>query len=111
MSQALHFNTYGGNPMSCAVGSAVLDVIEEDKCQEISQDVGTYFMMELAKMRDEYDIIGDVRGKGLMIGIEMVTDKVCICLPHRVTERPLNGGHSLVRRFASLNIGLGLGLG
>lgn len=75
MSSALHFNTYGGNPMSCAVGSAVLDVIEEEKLQQHSDKIGTYFLLELAKMRDEYEIIGDVRGKGLMIGVEMVTDK------------------------------------
>ena len=38
--------------------------------------VGTYFLQELAKLRDEVEMIGDVRGKGLMIGVEMVTDKV-----------------------------------
>jgi len=75
LSAALHFNTYGGNPMSCAVGSAVLDALEEDKCQETSHVVGTYFLEQLAVLRDEFEIIGDVRGKGLMIGVEMVTDK------------------------------------
>ncbi|OQV15751.1 Alanine--glyoxylate aminotransferase 2, mitochondrial [Hypsibius exemplaris] len=75
LSAATHFNTFGGNPVACAVGSAVLDVIEEDKCQARSADVGTYFIQELAKLRDSYDIVGDVRGKGLMIGMEMVHDK------------------------------------
>lgn len=75
MSGALHFNTFGGNPLSCAVGSAVLDVIEEEKLQENSLVVGTYFLKELAKLRDEFPIVGDVRGKGLMIGVEMVKDK------------------------------------
>jgi len=75
MSQALHFNTYGGNPMSCAVGSAVLDVIEEDKTQENSAVVGTDFLNKLATLREEFECVGDVRGKGLMIGVEMVTDK------------------------------------
>lgn len=75
MSKALHFNTFGGNPVACAVGSAVLDVIDEEKLQQRSGDTGTYFLNELLKLRDDYEIVGDVRGKGLMIGVEMVTDK------------------------------------
>ncbi|XP_052823038.1 alanine--glyoxylate aminotransferase 2, mitochondrial isoform X1 [Octopus bimaculoides] len=75
MSEALHFNTFGGNPLSCAVGSAVLKVIEEENLQENCHVIGTYFLTELAKLRDEFEVIGDVRGKGLMIGVEMVTDK------------------------------------
>ncbi|OWK02130.1 AGXT2, partial [Cervus elaphus hippelaphus] len=72
----LHFNTFGGNPMACAIGSAVLEVIKEENLQENSQEVGTYMLLKLAKLRDEFEIVGDVRGKGLMIGIEMVKDKV-----------------------------------
>jgi alanine-glyoxylate transaminase/(R)-3-amino-2-methylpropionate-pyruvate transaminase len=75
LSQALFFNTFGGNPMACAVGSAVLDVIDEEKLQENCEKVGTHFLLELAKFRDEYEIVGDVRGKGLMIGFELVEDK------------------------------------
>jgi len=75
MGKALHFNTFGGNPVASVVGSAVLDAIEEDGTQAISADVGTYFLEELVKLRDEYEIVGDVRGKGLMIGVEMVKDK------------------------------------
>jgi len=75
LANRVQFNTFGGNPLASAVGSAVLDVLEEDGCQQNSKDVGTYLLMELAKMRDEFEIIGDVRGKGLMIGIEMVKDK------------------------------------
>uniref|UniRef100_A0A672YZ29 Alanine--glyoxylate aminotransferase 2, mitochondrial n=1 Tax=Sphaeramia orbicularis TaxID=375764 RepID=A0A672YZ29_9TELE len=73
--KGVHFNTFGGNPVACAVGSSVLDVIKEDGTQENSLHVGTYLMTELAKLRDKYEIIGDVRGKGLMIGVEMVKDK------------------------------------
>lgn len=51
-------------------------MIEEENLQENCHVVGTYFLTELAKLRDEFEIIGDVRGKGLMIGVEMVTDKV-----------------------------------
>ncbi|XP_052232452.1 alanine--glyoxylate aminotransferase 2, mitochondrial-like [Dreissena polymorpha] len=75
LGKALHFNTFGGNPVGSAIGSAVLDVIDEDKLQQNSAEVGTYFIRELMKLRDECECIGDVRGKGLMIGIEMVTDK------------------------------------
>ena len=64
--------------MACAVGSAVLDVIDEEKLQENCANVGTYFLNELSKLRDEFEIVGDVRGKGLMIGIEMVQDKVIL---------------------------------
>lgn len=81
ITQALHFNTFGGNPVACAVGSAVLDAIEEDGLQKNCDELGTYFMLELAKLQKKYDIIGDVRGKGLMIGLQMVKD--------RVTRKPL----------------------
>lgn len=50
--------------------------IEEDGLLKNSEDVGTYMLLELAKLRDKFEIVGDVRGKGLMIGVEMVTDKV-----------------------------------
>ncbi|XP_076973063.1 alanine--glyoxylate aminotransferase 2, mitochondrial isoform X1 [Tamandua tetradactyla] len=72
----LHFNTFGGNPMACAIGSAVLGVIQEDCLQENSQEVGTYMLLKFAKLREKFEIVGDVRGKGLMIGIEMVKDKM-----------------------------------
>lgn len=68
-------------------------MIKEDGTQQISLDVGTYIMTELAKLRDQYEIIGDVRGKGLMIGVEMVKDKVkCVLLatsdtPHMLEQR------------------------
>ncbi|XP_055378795.1 alanine--glyoxylate aminotransferase 2, mitochondrial [Condylostylus longicornis] len=75
LNQAFHFNTYGGNPLASAVGIAVLDVIEHEKLQENSAKVGTYFLKQLAKLRDKYMVIGDVRGKGLMIGVELVNDR------------------------------------
>ncbi|KAL8203995.1 UNVERIFIED_CONTAM: alanine--glyoxylate aminotransferase 2 [Gekko kuhli] len=75
LPQGLPFNTFGGNPVACVVGSAVLDAIEEDGLQKNCEAVGTHLLLELAKLRDEFEIIGDVRGKGLMIGIQMVKDK------------------------------------
>ncbi|XP_075833924.1 alanine--glyoxylate aminotransferase 2, mitochondrial isoform X4 [Microtus pennsylvanicus] len=71
-----HFNTFGGNPLACAIGSAVLEVIKEENLQKNSQEVGTYMILKFAELREEFDIVGDVRGKGLMIGIEMVQDKM-----------------------------------
>jgi len=56
MSRAIHFNTYGGNPLASAVGVSVLDAIEEDGCQRISKDVGTYFLTELGKVKDDYQV-------------------------------------------------------
>ncbi|XP_055855482.1 alanine--glyoxylate aminotransferase 2, mitochondrial isoform X1 [Episyrphus balteatus] len=87
LGQALHFNTYGGNPLASSVGLAVLDVIKEEKLQQNSLEVGTYFLKALEDLKQKYDIIGDVRGKGLMIGIEFVSD--------RVTKTPLSVPHVL----------------
>lgn len=75
MGKALHFNTFGGNPVASAVGSAVLEVIEKEKTQARCAAVGTYFIKELDKLRSEFEVVGDVRGKGLMIGLELVKDK------------------------------------
>lgn len=83
-ARSMHFNTFGGNPMVCTVGSAVLDAIEEDGLQDNCKTVGTYLLLELSKLRDKFEIVGDIRGKGFMIGIELVTDKN--------TRRPLPAG-------------------
>ncbi|XP_075311814.1 alanine--glyoxylate aminotransferase 2, mitochondrial-like [Odontesthes bonariensis] len=74
-AKAYHFNTFGGSPLACAVASSVLDTIREDGLQQNSLNVGTYLLTELSKLRNKYEIIGDVRGKGLQIGVEMVKDK------------------------------------
>ena len=75
LAQRIHFNTYGGNPVSMAQGLAVLDVIDEDGLQENSRVVGGYFIEGLKKLQQSHDLIGDVRGKGLMIGVELVRDR------------------------------------
>uniref|UniRef100_A0A2P2I214 Alanine--glyoxylate aminotransferase 2, mitochondrial n=1 Tax=Hirondellea gigas TaxID=1518452 RepID=A0A2P2I214_9CRUS len=77
MAKAFHFNTYGGNALGSAVGLAVLETMLEDNVQEVSRDVGTKFILGFGKLRDEFDSIGDVRGKGLMIGVEMVESQGC----------------------------------
>uniref|UniRef100_A0A8D0LCJ6 Alanine--glyoxylate aminotransferase 2, mitochondrial n=1 Tax=Sphenodon punctatus TaxID=8508 RepID=A0A8D0LCJ6_SPHPU len=88
LAQNLHFNTFGGNAVACVVGSAVLDAIAEDGLQKNSEEVGTYMLLEFAKLRDKFEIIGDVRGKGLMIGIEMVKNKES-CQPLPAEEMSL----------------------
>lgn len=101
LSRAAHFNTYGGNPLACTAGLAVLEVIEKEGLQQNSKEVGTYFLNSLNQLRNLYDVIGDVRGQvcehwirfvfvtaaiflflitylilqGLMIGLEFVESK------------------------------------
>ncbi|MBX3420458.1 MAG: aspartate aminotransferase family protein [Pirellulaceae bacterium] len=75
MRQRLHVNTFGGNPVSTAAALAVLDVIDEDGLQENARQVGGYFKDQLLQLQDKYEIIGDVRGLGLMLGVELVTDR------------------------------------
>lgn len=69
-----YFNTYGGNPVSCAVGLAVLDVIESEKLQQNARQVGAYLLERLSALKPKSPLIGDVRGLGLYLGVELVTD-------------------------------------
>lgn len=70
-----YFNTFGGNPVSCAIGLAVLEVIEQDKLQQHALTTGQYFQDELVKLQHKFPLIGDVRGLGLFIGVELVEDR------------------------------------
>jgi len=72
---AHYFNTFGGNPVSCAAGLAVLDVIEQEKLQENALDVGLCLNEGLADLASRHDAIGDVRGDGLFKSVEMVVDR------------------------------------
>ena len=69
-----YFNTYGGNPVSCAVGMAVLDVIQTEGLQENARQVGAYLLERLSTLKEKSQLIGDVRGLGLYLGVELVTD-------------------------------------
>ncbi|KAI3450266.1 hypothetical protein Pfo_006931 [Paulownia fortunei] len=70
-----YFNTFGGNPVCTAAGLAVLKVIEKEKLQQNAFTVGSYLKQRLTSLKDKYEIIGDVRGRGLMLGVELVTDR------------------------------------
>jgi alanine-glyoxylate transaminase/(R)-3-amino-2-methylpropionate-pyruvate transaminase len=72
----VHFNTFGGNPVATAVGQAVLEVIEKEKLQEHAHHMGSRIKDGLEKLKTKYPLIGDVRGKGLLLGIELVKDRV-----------------------------------
>ena len=69
------FATFGGNPVSCAIGMAVLDVIETESLQARALETGTHMLTGLNSLKGRHPIIGDVRGCGLFIGIELVRDR------------------------------------
>lgn len=69
-----YFNTFGGNPVSCAIGLSVLDVIADENLQQHARETGAYLKQKLNALKDKYACIGDVRGLGLFLGVELVTD-------------------------------------
>ncbi|HAK06896.1 MAG TPA: aspartate aminotransferase family protein [Spartobacteria bacterium] len=75
LAQRTHFNTFGGNPVVCAQGTAVLEVIEREKLQQNALKIGNKLLVGLNKLKEKHNLIGDVRGKGLMLGIELVKDR------------------------------------
>jgi 4-aminobutyrate aminotransferase len=74
-TRGAHGNTYGGNPLCCAAALATLELVESDY-QHNAAEVGDYFIGKLRALAEKYDVIGEVRGKGLMIGMELVTDPI-----------------------------------
>jgi len=75
MADKFMFHTYGANPTSCAAGRAVLEVIREDRVQENACKVGSLLLQRLHELKEKHVAIGDVRGCGLMLAIEMVKDR------------------------------------
>ena len=69
------FSSFGGNPVSCAIGKAVLEVIDEEKLQQNALEVGAYYTSLLKTLQKEDGRIGDVRGEGLFLGVELINEK------------------------------------
>ena len=70
-----YFNSFGGNPVSCAIGHEVLNVIKEERLQQNAHKVGTFLKKMLTELKHQHSIIGDVRGEGLFLGVELIKDK------------------------------------
>jgi alanine-glyoxylate transaminase/(R)-3-amino-2-methylpropionate-pyruvate transaminase len=102
MASRIHFNTFGGNPVVSAVGKAVLEVIDEEGLQANAHALGAHILAGLAKLKEKHTIIGDVRGKGLLLGIELVKD--------RATKEPATAECAQVVETAK-DMGLLLGKG
>ncbi len=75
MANKIHFNTFGGNPVSMIQGLATLEVIDEEGIQENADKVGSFIKDGLLALQEKHDLIGEVRGLGLMLGVELVTDR------------------------------------
>jgi alanine-glyoxylate transaminase/(R)-3-amino-2-methylpropionate-pyruvate transaminase len=76
MAERLHFNTFGGNPISMAAGLATLEVIDAEGIQQNAKVVGTHLKERLLALQEKHSLIGEVRGMGLMLGVELVRDRM-----------------------------------
>ncbi|HEX9895148.1 MAG TPA: aminotransferase class III-fold pyridoxal phosphate-dependent enzyme, partial [Gemmatimonadales bacterium] len=102
LTQRLHLNTFGGNPVSCAAGLAVLEVIDEEQLQENARRQGARLKRGLEELMSRHRLVGDVRGMGLMVGVELVED--------RATRVPARAATTAVLETAK-ELGLLLGRG
>ena len=82
-----YFNSFGGNPVSCAVGQAVLEIIEEEELQKNALEVGQALLKMLNDLKRNHDLIGDVRGQGLFIGIELIKDMESLIPSAKATKQ------------------------
>ena len=85
-----YFNTFGGNPVSCAAGLAVLDVLEREKLQANALAVGNYLVEGLQQLAEKHEAIGDVRGSGFFLALELVEDRESKAPATIVTKRVVN---------------------
>ncbi|TET09295.1 MAG: aspartate aminotransferase family protein, partial [Candidatus Thorarchaeota archaeon] len=69
------FATFGGNPLSCAAAVAVIEIIQEEKYLEKAATLGTHFKKKLEELQQDHKIVGEIRGQGLMLGVELVRDQ------------------------------------
>jgi 4-aminobutyrate aminotransferase-like enzyme/Ser/Thr protein kinase RdoA (MazF antagonist) len=70
-----YFNTFGGNPVSCAVGLKVLEILERDRLRENALQIGNHLLDRMRELAERHPVIGDVRGLGLMLGLDLVEDR------------------------------------
>ncbi|MCE9565151.1 MAG: aspartate aminotransferase family protein [Planctomycetes bacterium] len=75
MAKRIHFNTFGGNPISMTQGLATLDIIDRDHIQQNAHDIGNHLKQRLLALAERQPLIGEVRGMGLMLGVELVRDR------------------------------------
>ena len=75
LTERIHFNTFGGNPVACTAGRTVLEVIDSDGIQANAARIGARLRVGLDRLAAKHDLIGDVRGLGLMLGVELVKDR------------------------------------
>jgi 4-aminobutyrate aminotransferase-like enzyme len=90
VDQGIFFSTFGGNNVSCAAGMAVLDVLEREGLQENARIVGAHFRQSLRRLAERHDLIGDVRGRGLLVGLELVRDRKTLEPAAAETKRVVN---------------------
>ena len=86
-----YFNTFGGNPVSCAAGLAVLDVLEQENLQQNAHEVGQYLVDGLWSLAERHESIGDVRGTGFFLGLELVEDREQKTPATSLTKSVVNG--------------------
>lgn len=86
-----YFNTFGGNPVSCAAGQAVLDVIRDEGLQQRSVQIGDYLLTGIRKLAQRHELIGNVRGAGMFIGVELVSDRASKAPAAEQAKRVVNG--------------------
>ena len=85
-----YFNSFGGNPVSCAVGKAVLRAVEEENMQQNANKIGKYLLQELKELQSEFSLIGEVRGRGLFIGIELIKNSSNLSPASKEAEEVVN---------------------
>ncbi|MFB3125709.1 MAG: aspartate aminotransferase family protein, partial [Woeseiaceae bacterium] len=86
-----YFNTFGGNPVSCAAGLAVLDVIETENLQQNALEVGQYLIDGLNNLATRHESIGDIRGSGLFLAVDLVNDRETREPATETASRVVNG--------------------
>jgi 4-aminobutyrate aminotransferase-like enzyme/Ser/Thr protein kinase RdoA (MazF antagonist) len=85
-----YFSTFGGNTVSCAIGQAVLEVVFEEQLQAHALEVGEYLMAGLRALKERLPLIGDVRGSGLFLGVELVRDRRTLTPATESTSKVIN---------------------